>query len=91
MPPPTFLTPELGMIHMKLERAINFILGFATEFLRRWTTRFCPTLGGRRKIHKARIPKYPYSIYYEIIAEEFRVLAVVHGARNPKYLNYRLR
>ena len=46
---------------------------------------------GRRKIRKVRIPKYPYSLYCEIVAEELRVLAVVHGARDPKYLNYRLR
>jgi toxin ParE1/3/4 len=46
---------------------------------------------GRRKIRKMKIPKFPYAIYYEIAGEEFRVPAVVHGARNPKYLNYRLR
>ena len=50
-----------------------------------------PRAWGRRKIRKVRIPKYPYSIYYEIIAEELQILAVVHGARDPKYLNYRLR
>ena len=50
-----------------------------------------PRAWGRRKIRKFRIPKYPYSIYCEINAEELQVLAVVHGARNPKYLNYRLR
>ena len=50
-----------------------------------------PRAWGRRKIRKFRIPKYPHSIYYEINTEELQVLAVVHGARNPKYLNYRLR
>jgi plasmid stabilization system protein ParE len=50
-----------------------------------------PRAWGRRKIRKVRIPKYPYSAYYEIVGEELRVLAVVHGARDPKYLNYRLR
>jgi toxin ParE1/3/4 len=50
-----------------------------------------PRAWGRRKMRKYRIPKYPYSIFYEINAEALQVIAVVHGARNPKYLNYRLR
>ena len=50
-----------------------------------------PRAWGRRKIRKLRISKYPYSIYYEINAEELQIIAVVHGARNPKYLNDRLR
>lgn len=50
-----------------------------------------PRAWGRRKIRKVKIPKYPYAIYYEIIDEELRVLGVVHGARDPKYLNSRLR
>jgi len=50
-----------------------------------------PRAWGRQKIRKIKIPKFPYAIYYEIAGEELRVIAVVHGARNPKYLNYRLR
>ncbi len=54
-------------------------------------TPLLPQAWGRRKIRKVKIEKYPYGIYYEIVGEELRVLAVVHGARDPKYLNYRLR
>jgi toxin ParE1/3/4 len=50
-----------------------------------------PRAWGRRQIRKLMIPKFPYAIYYEIAGEEMRVIAVVHGARNPKYLNFRLR
>jgi len=53
-------------------------------------TPLLPRAWGRRNIRKIRIPKYPYFIYYEIMAEELRVIAVIHGARNPKYINYRL-
>ncbi len=49
-----------------------------------------PRAWGRRNIRKIRIPKYPYFIYYEIIAEDLRVIGVIHGARNPKYINHRL-
>jgi plasmid stabilization system protein ParE len=47
---------------------------------------------GRKAVRKLRVPHWPYSIYYRIINEkELRIVAVVHGARDPKYLNYRLR
>lgn len=69
----------------------KFYLAFRTRIYEAIETPSLPRAWGRRKIRKARIPKYPYSIYYEIIAEKLRVIAVVHGARDPKYLNYRLR
>ncbi len=69
----------------------KFYFAFCNRIHDALGTPFLPRAWGRRKIRKVRIPKYPYSIYYEIIAEELRVLAVVHGARDPKYLNYRLR
>ncbi len=50
-----------------------------------------PMAFGRKSLRKVNIPGWPYSIYYQILEEEVRVVAVVHGARDPKYLNYRLR
>ena len=47
---------------------------------------------GRKAVRKVRVPHWPYFIYYRIINDaELRIVAVIHGARDPKYLNYRLR
>lgn len=73
------------------EAGDKFYFAFRNRIHDALETPFLLRAWGRRKIRKLRIPKYPYSIYYEIIAEELQVLAVVHGARDPKYLNYRLR
>lgn len=51
-----------------------------------------PRAFGSRAFRKVRVPRWPYAVYYRIIDDsELRVVAVVHGARNPAYLNYRLR
>lgn len=53
---------------------------------------FLPRPFGRKAIRKVRVPHWPYSIYYRIINDAvIRIVAIVHGARDPKYLNYRLR
>lgn len=52
-----------------------------------------PELGspsGRRRIRKRQVSVFPYSIYFELVADEARVLAVWHGARNPDSLKPRL-
>lgn len=48
-----------------------------------------PELGrpsGKRRIRKRKTPVFPYSIYFELVVDEIRVLAVWHGARDPKEL-----
>jgi toxin ParE1/3/4 len=59
------------------------------EVILRWPE--LPRVCGRKSIRKVRIPRSPYSIYYRIIGQEIQVLAIVHGARDPNYLSYRLR
>ncbi len=51
-----------------------------------------PPAFGRKAVRKIRVPHWPYFIYYRIINDaQIRIVAVIHGARDPKYLNYRLR
>jgi plasmid stabilization system protein ParE len=59
------------------------------EVILRWPE--FPRTFGRKVIRKVRIPRSPYSIYYRIIGQEIQVMAIMHGARDPNYLNYRLR
>lgn len=52
-----------------------------------------PRLGpasGSRGIRRRNLTVFPYSAYYEIHGEEIRILAVWHGARNPRTLRQRL-
>ncbi len=46
---------------------------------------------GRKGIRKVRLLKWPHSIYYRLHHDQIHVLAIWHGARDPKQLNYRLR
>jgi plasmid stabilization system protein ParE len=66
----------------------QFYFSFRNRVAEALRAPFQPHAWGHRGI---RMPKYPYSIYYEIIDEELRIIAVIHGARNPKYINQRLR
>ena len=51
-----------------------------------------PPAFGRKAVRKIRVPHWPYFIYYRIINDaQIRIVAVIHGARDRKYLNYRLR
>ena len=59
------------------------------EVILRWPE--LPRAFGRKAIRKLRIPRSPYSIYYRVIGQEIQVVAIVHGARDPHYFNYRLR
>ena len=73
--------------------------GVGERFLRSLHGRFehilrdpaLPRPFGRRPVRKSSLPGWPYSIYYRLLGEQVRVIAVVHTARDPKYLNYRLR
>jgi toxin ParE1/3/4 len=69
----------------------RFVLAVREKFevILRWPE--LPHAFGRKAIRKVRIPRSPYSIYYRIIGQKIQVMAIVHGARDPNYLNYRLR
>lgn len=36
------------------------------------------------------LPRFPYSIYYRVLEDELRILAVKHHSRHPDYWRYRL-
>lgn len=50
-----------------------------------------PRAFGRKSVRRIRVPRSPYAIYYRILGQKIQIVAIVHGARDPKYLNYRLR
>jgi plasmid stabilization system protein ParE len=71
---------------------LRFVLALRLRFDDILRFPLLPRPFGRKAIRRARVPHWPYSIYYRIVNEtEIRVVAVVHGARDPQYLNYRLR
>ena len=71
---------------------IRFVLAVRLRFANIQQSPLLPRPFGRKAIRKVRVPHWPYSIYYRVINDaELRIIAVVHGARDPKYLNYRLR
>jgi len=43
-----------------------------------------------RDVRRARVPKFPYHVYYRITAERIEVLAVVHVRRNPNVWQSRI-
>ena len=49
-----------------------------------------PRAFGTRGFRKVRIPKFPYSAYYEMVGDEIRIHAVFHAARDPRTLEHRL-
>ena len=71
---------------------IRFVLAVRLRYEDILRSPLLPRPFGQKAIRKVRVPHWPYSIFYRIINEaELRIVAVVHGARDPKYLNYRLR
>ncbi len=44
---------------------------------------------GKRGVRKAPMHKFPYLIYYRVVADELRILGVVHGAMDPKTVQAR--
>ncbi|MGI8965659.1 MAG: type II toxin-antitoxin system RelE/ParE family toxin [Limisphaerales bacterium] len=69
----------------------RFVLAAREKFevILRWPE--LPRPIGRKAIRKVGISRSPYSIYYRILGEKIQIVAIVHGARDPNYLNYRLR
>ncbi|MFM2076104.1 MAG: hypothetical protein RJB34_2409 [Pseudomonadota bacterium] len=70
---------ELGLAFVaEFERAVNFVLGN-------------PFLGvvfrGTRRRYILR--RFPYSIIYQVAAEELRILVVANHRRRPGYWAYR--
>ena len=69
----------------------KFYLAFREKLEQILESPLSPRPHGRRKIRKVNLYKFPYGIYYEVVEHQVRVLAVIHGARDPKYVGYRLR
>jgi plasmid stabilization system protein ParE len=46
---------------------------------------------GPKAIRKCRMDRWPYAIFYRTSTDRVRVLAIIHDARGPKYLSFRLR
>lgn len=70
----------------------RFVLAVRLRFESILRSPLFPRPFGRKAVRKVSVPRWPYSIYYRIVNDEqLRIVAVVHGARDPKYLNYRLR
>ena len=45
----------------------------------------------RKEFHIRRVRRFPISLYYKIIGEEIRVIAVTHAHRDPSWINKILR
>ena len=43
-----------------------------------------------RDVRRCLIPRFPYGIYYRVLPEEIRVLAIKHHRRHPDYWRYRI-
>lgn len=74
---------ELGL-GLRFENATNTVL----ERIRKNPEHFFKLT---HSVHKARVPKFPHSIYFTEVAEQIIVVSVYHGARNPDELKRRLR
>ena len=45
---------------------------------------------GRRGVRKAPMATFPHRVYYRLVANELRVLGVIHPARDPKFIRGRI-
>lgn len=45
----------------------------------------------RRETHSARVPRFPYLVLYRFDRQTIWILAVMHGARDPRVLRKRTR
>lgn len=43
-----------------------------------------------KTVRRARLRRFPYVVYYRVVAERIEVLAVLHGRRDPKIWQRRL-
>jgi plasmid stabilization system protein ParE len=64
--------------------------GFGEDFLESISTIFerlaeTPELNGitRKNVRTCRPKKFPYVIYYRVMADRVEVLAILHGSRDP--------
>lgn len=44
-----------------------------------------------QQIRRAKIKKFPYLVFYRILSERIEVIAVLHGSRDPKLWQRRIR
>lgn len=42
-----------------------------------------------REVRRYLLNRFPYAIYYRLIADEIRILAIKHHSRDPKYWQHR--
>ena len=42
-----------------------------------------------RDVRRAKLRKFPYVVYYRVLAERIEVIAVLHGHRDPRIWQYR--
>jgi toxin ParE1/3/4 len=42
-----------------------------------------------REVRRYLLNRFPYAIYYRLIADEIRVLAIKHHSRSPEYWQHR--
>jgi plasmid stabilization system protein ParE len=43
-----------------------------------------------KNVRRYLIPRFPYAIYYRVVADDLRVLAFKHHRRHPNYWRYRI-
>jgi plasmid stabilization system protein ParE len=67
----------------RFEAAVNFAFGSITANPERF-----PRVA--QAVRKARVAKFPYSIYFTVGMEAVMVIAVHHGSRDPRRLKRRL-
>lgn len=70
-------------------RRFELALDLAFQQIQRDPHHFRPR--GRKEIRLCRPRNWPYGIYFRIRETTCETVALVHAARDPKYLNYRLR
>ena len=44
-----------------------------------------------KDVRRYLVPRFPYTIYYRVLADEVRILAFKHHKRHPSYWRYRLK
>lgn len=72
--------PRLGVEFLEAtDRAISLIV----EAPDRWRI-------VEADVRRYLMPRFPYAIYYRVLADQLRILAFKHHRRHPEYWRYRL-
>ncbi len=72
--------PALGAQFLDaVDRAISVILAAPD----RWNV-------VEKDVRRYLMPRFPYAIYYRVLADDLRVLAFKHHRRHPSYWRYRI-